>query len=177
MASVAIAAGPAPVAVQEVKAFLRIGNSDEDALIAGLIRSAQGACEAFAGLVLIERAFAERIDADATWRRLAAAPVRSITSVALVDAGGAETALAADAYAIDVDARGDGWVRLTGARGRALVRYAAGLAADWNGVPEPLRHGIVRLAAHLYLERGAAPAVPPAAVAALWRPWRRLRVG
>jgi hypothetical protein len=44
-------------------------------------------------------------------------------------------------------------------------------------VPEPLRQGIVRLAAHLYAARGEVEAVPPAAVAALWRPWRRVRLG
>jgi len=44
-------------------------------------------------------------------------------------------------------------------------------------LPEPLRQGIVRLAAHLYTVRGEAEAPPPACVAALWRPWRRLRLG
>ena len=55
---------------------------------------------------------------------------------------------------------------------------AAGLAADWTVLPEPLRHGMVRLAAHQHREResSGAASVPPAAVAALWRPWRRLRL-
>ena len=53
-----------------------------------------------------------------------------------------------------------------------------GLAADWNGIPEPLRQGIIRLVAHLYTHRDFADAgPPPTAVAALWRPWRRLRLG
>ncbi len=178
MASVAVEAAPAPVALEEVKAFLRIEHSAEDALIAGLVRSAAGACEAFTGLALVEREAAQILTASAAWQRLALGPVRAITGVAALTDGGAETALAAADYAIDIDAAGDGWVRLLrlGEAKRARVRFTAGMSADWNGVPEPLRHGIVRLAAHLYLERGAGTAVPPAAVAALWRPWRRLRV-
>ena len=57
------------------------------------------------------------------------------------------------------------------------VRYTAGLADEANGVPEAIRHGIVRLAAHLYQKREAhETAPPPATVTALWRPWRRLRL-
>jgi uncharacterized phiE125 gp8 family phage protein len=95
-----------------------------------------------------------------------------------VDAAGAETPLPAGAYAVDIDAAGDGWVRVTGPGGakRVRVAYRAGLAAEENGVPEPLRQGIVRLAAHLYGARDQA-AAPPAAVTALWRPWRRMRLG
>jgi uncharacterized phiE125 gp8 family phage protein len=68
---------------------------------------------------------------------------------------------------------------VTGAieQARVLVRYRAGLAADWNGVPEPLRQGIVRLAAHLYGARGGTEGPAPASVAALWRPFRRLPFG
>jgi uncharacterized iron-regulated protein len=53
----------------------------------------------------------------------------------------------------------------------------AGLADDWGEVSAPLREGIVRFAAHLYRDRDAASTrEPPAAVAALWRPWRELRL-
>ena len=58
------------------------------------------------------------------------------------------------------------------------MTYTAGLAADWDQLPEGLHHGIMRLAAHQYRERDgtAAGPVPPASVAAFWRPWRRLRL-
>jgi len=179
MANVVAEAPPAAVALDEVKAFLRIGHSEEDGLLAGFLRAAEAACEAFTGLALIEREAAETLAASAQWRRLGLTPVRAISGVAAVGADGGETALAADAYAVDIDAAGDGWVRVTQAGGakRVLVRFTAGLAANWNGVPEPVRQGIVRLAAHLYGARGeAAGAAPPAAVAALWRPWRRMRI-
>ncbi len=61
---------------------------------------------------------------------------------------------------------------------RLRVTYAAGQATDWNGVAEPLRHGIVRLAAHLFANRDTPEERgPPAVVAALWRPYRQLRLG
>jgi uncharacterized phiE125 gp8 family phage protein len=83
-------------------------------------------------------------------------------------------------YAIELDADGGALVRVLrqGAAGRVAVRFTAGLAAEWAGLPDGLRHGVLRLAAHHYREResGSARAMPPAAVAALWRPWRRVRV-
>ena len=176
MGLVAMETPPAAVALDEVRAFLRVANSDEDALIAGFVRSASAACEAFTGLALVAREVRETVVPGA-WRRLSATPVRSIDEVAAVASDGAETPLAPDSYRIDIDAAGDGWVRVPGAEERARVRYSAGLATDWNGLPEPLRQGIVRLAAHLYAVRGEGAASPPACVAALWRPWRRMRLG
>jgi len=178
MASVMAEAPPAAVALVEVKAFLRIAHSEEDALIAGFIRSAEGACEAFTGLALIAREAVETVEASGAWRRLSLAPVRSIEEVVSVSGDGSEAALAAERYAVDIDAAGDGWVRVarSGEFTRARVRFTAGMAADWNGVPEPLRQGIVRLAAHLYAARGSE-GTPPACVSALWRPWRRMRLG
>ena len=112
-----------------------------------------------------------------------AAPPRdaggAIVSVSTLDPAGIVATLPVAAYAIDIDASGDGWVRLTApvATARLLVGYHAGLAADWPSLPEPLRQGIVRLVAHLFAHRDAPDdAGPPAAVAELWRPWRRMRL-
>ena len=170
---------PAPlVPVDEVKAYLRMAGSEEDALIASLVRSATELCEAFTRTALIERDVEEAIAARAAWTRLSLAPVRAITGVSAISVAGGESAVAAGDYAIDIDARGEGWVRVPGAAGaRVNVHYRAGLAADWNGVAEPLRQGVVRMAAHLYAHRDAADGRgPPAAVTALWLPYRRLRL-
>ena len=78
--------------------------------------------------------------------------------------------LAGGEGAIDRDGRG--WVRT---REELTVRYRAGLAADWAGLPPEIAHGAAIMGAHLFDNRDAA-AVPPAAVAALWRPWRRMRL-
>lgn len=178
MASAATPSAPL-VPVDHVKAYLRIEGSDEDALIAGLVRSATELCEAFTRTALLERDVEEALPARAAWTRLSLAPVRAITEVAALSVLGDEEPLAAEDYAIDIDARGEGWVRVLGraAAGRVTVRYRAGLAAGWNRVPEPLRQGVVRMAAHLYAHRDAAAGNgPPAAATALWLPYRRLRL-
>ena len=169
----------AAVPVEELKAFLRIAGSEEDALLAGLLRTATELCESFTRTALIERDVEETLRASAGWRRLARVPVRAILELSAVSADGTTAMLPAGDYAMDIDARGCGWVRVGGgsAAGLVSVRYRAGQAADWNGVPEPLRHGIVRLAAHLYAQReGVSAQAPPAAVSALWRPRRQLRL-
>ena len=178
--SVANSEAPAlPVALAELKAFLRITVSDEDALLAGLVRAAAQLCESFTGRALIDRGVEELIAAATARTRLTIGPVRTIDSVAALDEAGAATVLDGDAYAAEIDAGGEGWVRLRSASDarRLLVTYRAGMADDWNNVPEMLRHGILRLAAQYYLRRGDEGEVEvPAAVTALWRPWRRLRL-
>lgn len=161
----------APVAVAEAKAFLRLDGGAEDALIAGFIRAATGLAEAFTGQALIVRDVVEGASVVPTWQRLKTAPCVAITGI---------DDLPGSAFETDIDLAGNGWVRVIDARGasRVAVRYRAGLAADWNGIPEPLRLGIVRLVSHFHAHRDAPDAGgPPAAVAALWRPWRRLRLG
>lgn len=157
----------APVALDEVKAFLRLDGSTDDALLAGFVRTATGLAEAFTGQRLIVRDIADPVGTDMGWQRLRGFPVVAITGVD-----------GADAFEVDIDLGGSGWVRVTAVAGaQPVARYRAGLAADWNGVPEPLRQGIVRLVAHLYAHRDAADAGgAPAAVAALWRPYRRVRL-
>lgn len=173
MGRVVSEAAAAPLPLAEAKAFLRIASSEEDALLAGLLRSAIATCEAFTGRLMIARDVTETVPAAPGWVRLSAAPVGAIGTVAAVDGEGEETALAPSGYAVDIDAAGEGWVRAAAGGSRIRVGYRAGLAEDWNGVPEPLRQGVVRLAAHLYAEREGDP---PAAVTALWRPWRRMRL-
>lgn len=179
MGTIVSEAPPPPIPLAELKAFLRIATSEEDALLAGLIRAAADICEAFTGRALIARAVEEILAASTAWARLGAAPVTAIESAAELAADGTATALAAGDYGVDIDSAGEGWVRLLRAVGekRITVTYRAGMATDPNGLPESLRHGVVRLAAHLYtLRERSEGAGPPAAVTALWRPWRRLRL-
>jgi len=116
----------------------------------------------------------------ADWQAIQARPVIAITGVLGIDHAGTRSALAASAYAVEFRADGTGWVRVLdpGLAERVAVRFTAGLASGWDALPDGLRHGVVRLAAHNYRQRetGEAGPLPPAAVAALWRPWRGLRL-
>jgi uncharacterized phiE125 gp8 family phage protein len=168
--------GPLAVPLDALKAYLRITASDENELLADLIRAATDIAERFIGQLLIERGVEEVIEPSSDWRVLAIRPVTTITSVAGVPASGAEFALGVDAYAIDIDGNGDGWLRVRDAGGaaRVHVNYRAGLAADADAVPDSIRLGIIRLAGDYHALREGVNARPPASVAALWRPWRRM---
>ena len=168
--------GPLAAPLDALKDYLRITADDEDALLADLIRAATDVAERFIGQLIIARAVDEMLDPSADWRALAIRPVTSITGVTGVATDGTESALGVDAYAIDIDGNGDGWLRVRDAGGatRVHVTYRAGLAADAEGVPDSIRLGIVRLAGDHHALREGADARPPASVAALWRPWRRM---
>lgn len=167
----------AAVSMAEAQAYARVETGEEEALLVGLVRTASALCESFIGQVLIARSFEETLPAAGQWQRLSLTPVQTIDSVAAVAADGNSLALAAGDYEIDIDNRGDGWVRAPQVtEGRLMVSGTAGLASEPNGVPEPLRQGILRLIAHLFATRDRGGGEPPAAVTALWRPYRRMRL-
>jgi len=165
-------------AVDDVKAYLRIDAPDEDALLASLIATAVSRAESFCGQMLIQRNVVERVPARREWQRLSELPVVAIAQVDGVT-GTLTTPLAPVQFAVDIDGDGRGWVRVTDPAVQGLVEahYAAGLASSWDSLPEALRHAVVRLVAYLYTSRDAAvDSGPPTVVAALLRPYRRMRL-
>ena len=170
----------APAALAELKQWLGITTTADDAPLSALLAAALETCEAFTGSLPIEATCEELLPLTGGWQALTTRPVQAITAVYGIPATGDRFALPADAYDMELDADGGGRVRVTapGAATRIVVRFTAGLAPQWDALPDSLRHGVMRLAAHQHRERetaGAAP-LPPAAVAALWRPWRRMRL-
>jgi uncharacterized phiE125 gp8 family phage protein len=164
------------VTLAEAQAYVRIETGEEEALLAGLIRTASAMCEQFTGQVVLSRDFTETLSSCGDWQRLALTPVRAINIVEAIGEDGSAAPLAASDYAMDVDSAGDGWVRVTNGARHIRVTGTAGMAADANAVPEPIRQGIVRLTAHLFNARDGRGGDPPAAVTALWRPYRRMRL-
>ncbi|KMS55353.1 hypothetical protein V474_20165 [Novosphingobium barchaimii LL02] len=167
-------------ALAELKQWLGITAGGDDALLTALLAAALETCEAFTGALPLEATCEERLPARAGWHTLATRPVQAIAAIESLSADGARIPLDHASWEADLDAGGAGRVLLPlpGEAKRVVVRFTAGLAADWDALPETLRHGVVRLAAHQHRERdtaGAAP-LPPASVAALWRPWRRMRL-
>ena len=169
---------PPAVSLAEAQAYVRVETGEEEAILAGLIRTATAMCEQFTGTVLISRAFTETLRGSEEWQRLSLTPVRSIDTVEAVAEDGSATLLPAGAYAVDVDSAGHGWIRMMSGLGAGKLRVTgtAGMAADGNEVPDPIRQGIVRLTAHLFNSRDGGGGDPPAAVTALWRPFRRMRL-
>lgn len=166
------------VSLAEAQAYVRAETGEEEALLAGLVRTASAMCEQFTAQVLLARQFTETLRATGEWQRLSLTPVRSIDQVELLAGDGSVAPLASGAYVVDIDSAGDGWIRLIAGYSamRLRVTATAGLAAQPSDVPEPLRQGIVRLAAHFFNGRDGGGGDPPAAVTALWRPYRRMRI-
>ena len=169
-----------PTALAELKGWLGITTAMDDAPLTALLRTALDLCEDFTGRMPLQATAEELLCITGAWQRLSTRPVQAITLVEGIPAEGPRFALAPEAYEIDLDGGGGGLVRVLrpGIAGRIAVRFIAGIAADWASLPETLRHGAVRLAAHQHRARelGEAAPLPPAAVAALWRPWRRMRL-
>ena len=170
----------ADTALDELKDWLAISTASEDAFLTALLRAALETCEAFTGQMPLEATVEEIHPGDTGWRGLVTRPVQAVTGIEGIPAEGARFALSPEDYLVDLDADGGAHVRLLrqGAAGRVAVRFVAGIAPDWASLPESLRHGIVRLAADAYRRRDSEPSAahPPSAIAALWRPWRRMRL-
>lgn len=164
------------VSLAEAQSYARAETGEEEALLVGLIRSATGICEQFLGQWLIVRPFEAVLEVQAGWAKLPVLPVRSIAGAETI-ANGAATTLDPSTYSVDIDADGRGWIRL-GTAGRVRVTGEAGMASDPDRLPEPIRQGILRLTAHLFAHRDGtgAQSEPPAAVTALWRPYRRVQL-
>ena len=173
---IAINIAEAAVSMAEAQAYARVESGEEEALLAALVRTASALCESFTGQVLVARPFEEVLPAGGQWQRLGLTPVRAIEEIAVLAADGSATVLPPGGCEMDIDSRGDGWVKMPGGNGKLRVRGQAGMALDPNGVPEPLRQGILRLIAHLFATRDGTGGEPPAAVTALWRPFRRMRL-
>jgi uncharacterized phiE125 gp8 family phage protein len=169
MNAAAIPAAALAGAVAAAREQMRVPEGAEASLLARVAASAMLLGEGYTGCLFVRRAVEEVLPVGG-WQALDALPVAAIAAVR--DEGG--VALAADAYSVDIDGEGRGWVRVTAPLSRVRVSATAGLAETWDALPAPLAQGVAVLAAHLF-ERG--PTQPPAAVGALWRPWRRMRLG
>ncbi len=167
-------------ALAALKDWLGITIAADDAQLANLLRAALDVCADFTGLIPLACEAEEVLPLTGGWRVLATRPVLAISAVQGIALDGTRADLSLGAYDSEVLADGGARVRVYGSSvlTRFAVQFSAGLAPDWEHLPEALRHGVMRLAAHQYRTRetpGAEP-LPPASVAALWRPWRRMRL-
>ena len=181
-------AGPAvePIPLAEMRAYLRLDGTDEDALVAGLVAAARLAIEGATRLALTAQTWRLRLDrwpADGVVS-LPFAPILSVDAVRLVPRSGAAVSFGSDLYRIDL--AGDP-ARLLLDLATARPQLADGLEIDLTAgfgpgpasVPEPLRLAIRRLVARWFENRGdgVAPAGPlEPDIAALIAPFARPRL-
>ena len=178
--AILVPAALVPDALEELKSWLSISTAYEDNLLTGLLQASLDTCEGFIRQMPLEAQCEEIIRASSAWHLLDTCPVLAVTDVHEIGEAGARVALGSAAFELDFDDNGGARIRLrqrtTG--NRVAVRFTAGLASGWASCPDAIRHGVVRLAAHMYRQRdtGTPSPVPPAAIAALWSPWRRMRI-
>lgn len=180
--------GPAeePVTIAEARAYLRLDGEDDDAVVAACVTAARQACESFTGRSLISQSWQLYLD---RWPEgavvLPRPPLQTVTAINVYDSDGAATALDP----------GDFWVDGAGAPARLIAKsstvlpqpgrrlggieitYDAGYGPGWNDVPQALRQGMLMAVADFYEHRSAETASGlPAAIAALWQPYRVVRL-
>ena len=119
------------------------------------------------------------------WVELPRSPILSVSEVRYLDASGAPVVLAPAAYQLDgrstpgrlAPAFGARWPATINQIAAITISYQAGYGASWNDVPEPIRHAIMMMAAHLYENReavavGTIATELPMAVNTLLEPFR-----
>ena len=174
-----------PLALDDVRAFLRVDAHDDDELIAALVAAARLAVETQTRCALITQSWRLTLDCwPADGRiRVAPGPLRELTAARVYD-------LANNSYAVDVqhfvpDAGACALVVMPWALTQP-TRIAAGIELDVTvgygdaaeDVPEPLRQAMRILIAHWYENRGLIVpgamrlAALPATAAALIAPYR-----
>ena len=180
--------GPAeePVAVEEARAHLRVDDTSEDALIAGLVTAARTMLEAETRRAFISQGWQMTLDAWPESRRIDL-PLVPVVSVEAVEVDG--TALDASLY--DLGLRHDP-PRLALKRNAALaepddgfegisISFTAGYG-DAAAVPQPLKQAILMLVGHWFENRmaggmdGGMAVLLPLGVQHLIAPYRRPRL-
>ena len=178
--------------LDEFKAHLRLGTGFaegdiQDAVLETYLRAAIAAIEARTGKILIMRSFRWQL---ADWRDqqgqpLPVAPVETVTGVMVLDRDGLERAADPGLYSLRKDAmrpvlqpRG-GALPAVPSGGHLLVRFEAGMGADWGALPADLGHAVLLLASHYYEfrhEMNLGDAVMPYGVSALIERYRTVRL-
>lgn len=167
--------------LDDLKSWLGITRPNEDQTLQGLLATSLAQCEAMTGLCPLAQTIEERVPAQASLSALSSRPVQSLVRAELIEHNGVRSSLDGSSYELQVatDQSASFELKNVGDGQAVAVQIRVGIADTWADVPAALRQGIVRLAAHLYTDRGDTARSSdlralPATVVALWLPWRRL---
>jgi uncharacterized phiE125 gp8 family phage protein len=158
------------VGLSEMQAYVRVETGEEEALLAGLLRVASEMGETFLNQALIARTFELEVRPSQGWTLIPIQPVRTVIDVRRARGG---EVIDASSYRIDIDHEGRGYISGLAAGETFTIFGVAGMSLEPNDVPEPIRQGILRLAAHLFTHRDGKDGELPRTVSALWRPYRK----
>ncbi|MEP3052318.1 MAG: phage head-tail connector protein [Erythrobacter sp.] len=167
------------LALSELKTWLGITRSQEDALLVDFLEASVSQCQAYIGQSPLDVTVEEYLSPDQEASLIQSRPAKEIQSVQLLDHNGNRNPMADDTYEIEIDENGAAHFKiLKKLDGRAIVvRLRVGIAPKWETLPATLAQGIIRLAGHLYRyrDRNEVDKMPPSAIN-LWQIWRRPRL-
>ena len=183
----------AALPVAGLRAHLRLGSgfelaasAEEDRALAGFLRAAMATIEGRTGKVLLRRDWRMVLEdwRDDCGQPLPMAPVSAVSGIAIEMPDGGLRVIAPDRWRLVEDAMRSlirprsGLLTQVPEGGRVVIRFTAGFADDWSGVPADLAQAVLMLAARYYEDRsddGARHALPMG-VSALIERWRAVRV-
>ncbi|MGE4352328.1 MAG: head-tail connector protein [Bdellovibrionales bacterium] len=181
-----------PVTLDEVKAYARIDDTAEDALLSGLISVARQWCEGFTRRAFISQGWVKSVSRLPKTDRivLPRAPLVSVESVTVYDDADNGEVWDSANYFVDTQNEPGGIVLRSGAcwpvpgrsaQGVSIV-YTVGYGTSAEAVPAALRLAVKQLALHFYEHRseavvGESVARIPLGIEALLTPYRLLTVG
>lgn len=153
-----------PISLAELKAHLRVDGDDEDALLAGLIRTAREHLERTAGLALISQDWRLYLDhwPETGVVEIGRGPVLSVGAVRAFDELGEESEISLAGHLLDgVRRPARLWLRERPAARQAIngveIDFTAGFGEAGQDVPDVLKRAMLVHAAHMYEFRGAVP--------------------
>ena len=171
-----------PFTLAELKTYLRVENTLEDALIARLAKTARQQIERITGWALMTQSWQQRVHAwDDGAIHLRIRPAIAVTAVSVTQEDGSEEIIPSASWHLTGN-----WLSVVGAqpapgvmREGIKVDFTAGHATPADR-PEGLRQAVVLLTAHYYerrelVENGTLREVPDS-VAALVDPFREVRL-
>jgi uncharacterized phiE125 gp8 family phage protein len=149
-----------PVQLSDVKAFLRIDSTDDDALLDTLIRGAVQHLDGWRGLLglaLMPQTWEVTLDTFPCRIKLPLGPVISVTSVRYLDAGNVLQTLPVERYQVlasaeIIPAYGQIWPATLCYPDAVRVQYVAG-HSNAAAVPEAIKQLIMLLIGHWYENR------------------------
>ncbi|MBZ9674548.1 head-tail connector protein [Mesorhizobium sp. ES1-1] len=166
-----------PVSLADVKTYLRIDNSADDAVLTILIAACRRSAEEYTKRAFISQTWQLTMDrfgveivpppgfhvaptpflVDGSQTiQLSRQPIQSITSIKTTDSANAETIVSTATYALDKDAgrvllnSGYSWPTSLRANAAVKILFVAGYGDAAATVPEPIKQGILQHVAASY---------------------------
>ena len=181
-----LVAGPAvePISLEDMHLYLRLDDTQENDLVASLIKAARLTIESATRLKLVSQLWRLSIAQVSAGRaiRVPLAPVTSVTAVRAFDAAGVETLVDPARYRLRTGhepALVTFEAGFPDASGGIEIDLVAGFGSSAGDVPEPLRQAMRMLVACWFENRGDGAhqrALLPEDVALMIAPYRSLRL-